>query len=550
MTLIEIPTPVQLFASREKNRLDLQAALDRAKTQLARNKLGQFATPSLLALDILRYAHTLLGDERVRFLDPAFGTGSFYSALLRVFEAAQIESADGFEVDQHYGTPSQELWNDTPLRLHLSDFTRAEPAEDGRRANLLICNPPYVRHHHLDKKDKQRLRVDAAKASGVLPAGLSGLYCYFLLLAHAWMEHGGLAGWLVPSEFLDVNYGTQIKKYLLERVTLLHIHRFDPNDVQFADALVSSAVIWFRKAAPPDNHAVEFSYGGTLVAPARSVTVPVEWLRQAKKWSAYLLADERKQPDLPHHEARPFFQGHSTQETFLPLPDDNSSLSELVDQKLGDLFSIKRGLATGANEFFIVTDEQAAAYELPREFLKPILPSAKDLRVDEVKAGSDGEPLLDKRRYLLDCNLPEHEIRARYPALWSYLELGVERGVSDGYLCRHRKPWYGQEQRPAAPLLCTYLGRQNTRHGRPFRFILNHSHATAPNVWLLLYPKPILSAALERDPELLREVWTALNAIDPEMLLGEGRVYGGGLHKLEPKELANASASLLVRLLA
>ena len=45
---------------------------------------------------------------------------------------------------------------------------------------------------------------------------------------------------------MDVNYGKAVKHYLLSRVTLLHIHRFDPNDVQFADALVSSAVVWFR----------------------------------------------------------------------------------------------------------------------------------------------------------------------------------------------------------------------------------------------------------------------------------------------------------------
>jgi hypothetical protein len=40
-----------------------------------------------------------------------------------------------------------------------------------------------------------------------------------------------------------------------------------------------------------------------------------------------------------------------------------------------------------------------------------------------------------------------------------------------------------------------------------------------------------------------------LNEIKPEELLGEGRVYGGGLHKLEPKELANVDASAIAELL-
>lgn len=35
----------------------------------------------------------------------------------------------------------------------------------------------------------------------------------------------------------------------------------------------------------------------------------------------------------------------------------------------------------------------------------------------------------------------------------------------------------------------------------------------------------------------------------PEQLLDEGRVYGGGLHKLEPKELANVDAPAIAALL-
>lgn len=131
-------------------------------------------------------------------------------------------------------------------------------------------------------------------------------------------------------------------------------------------------------------------------------------------------------------------------------------------------------------------------------------------------------------------------MKAKYPNLWNYLQLGVETGINNRYLCRHRSPWYSQENRPPSPFLCTYMGRQNTSRGKPFRFILNHSRATATNVYLMLYPKPALEKALSHKPERLKQVWQALNQISDETLMGEGRVYGGGLHKLEPKELGLA----------
>jgi len=76
----------------EQKRIVLQASLDVEKTQAERNRLGQFATPAALAKDIIGYAARLLPrNEKVSFLDPAIGTGSFYSALLKVFPENRIE---------------------------------------------------------------------------------------------------------------------------------------------------------------------------------------------------------------------------------------------------------------------------------------------------------------------------------------------------------------------------------------------------------------------------------------------------------------------------
>jgi adenine-specific DNA-methyltransferase len=504
-------------SAQEQKRIALQARLDAGKTQTERNRLGQFATPPALAYDIVRFGVSHMEPGRpIRFLDPAFGTGSFFSALLQSAPMDSIEVAKGLELDAYYGEPTRDLWHDTLLDLELADFTRVKaPVEEENRFNLLICNPPYVRHHYITNGEKARLQDATKAACGVRIAGLAGLYCYFLGLSHAWMQRGAIAGWLIPSEFMDVNYGEAVKRYLLDKVTLLRIHRFDPSEVQFGDALVSSALVWFRNTSPPAGHQIEFTFGGSLFAPKVVRTVPVATLRKEAKWTRFPVLDARK---------------------------------ETMHYRLSDLFTIKRGIATGGNKFFILTKDEIITRGLPLEVFRPILPSPRYVLANEIDSDQEGMPVLDHQLFLLDCRLPEAEVRERYPRLWAYLERG--RGtVSERYLCRSRKVWYFQEERPPAPILCTYLGRSDAKNGRPFRFIFNHSKATAANVYLLLYPKPPLARAITRDRSLLRRIWKTLNDLSPSSILGEGRVYGGGLHKLEPKELGNVDVTPIVDLI-
>jgi adenine-specific DNA-methyltransferase len=505
--------------SYEHARQELQEHLHAMKDQALRNKLGQFSTPPDLACDIVNLALSLLPrGQAVRFLEPGFGTGPFFSALLQSVPESQIEKATGYEIDAQYIEPNMHLWSGTGLCLHLADFTRAEPPDnEANKYNLVVCNPPYVRHHHLSSPQKQELQAIVSHRLKFQMNGLSGLYTYFIVLSQAWMTKGGVGAWLVPSEFMDVNYGRKVKEFLTSRVTLNRIHRFDPNEVQFGDALVSSAVVLFTNAPPCEDHRVEFSFGGTLSEPKMSTFLGLNQLRNTARWT-----------HLPH----------------LSVEHDNDS----SPGTLADLFTIKRGLATGCNSFFILTPEQVRRHTLPTEFLRPILPGPRDLESNEILADQDGEPLIPNRRYLLHCGLPEEQIRAEYPALWLYLEHGMENGIHERYLCRHREPWYCQEDRPPALWLCTYMGRPTPRSESPFRFILNHSQATAANVYLMLYPKPKLAAFLQERPELARAVWQGLSSVTPERLVSYGRTYGGGLYKLEPRELANVSAEVVLRM--
>lgn len=493
----------------ETRRLKEQARLDALKTAAERNKWGQFATPLELALSIARYSRGLLGDAPVRFLDPAVGTGSFYSALRQAYPSKKIKSATGVELDPAFAHAAENLWSGSGLNVTCGDFTKQLPQP---RYNLVLANPPYVRHHHLPSEEKQRLKSRIAESLFAEISGLAGLYCYFVLLAHDWMVDGALAAWLIPSEFMDVNYGSALRKYLTESVTLLHIHRFCPTDVQFTDALVSSAIVVFRKATPRTGHRARFSFAGPIEQPEVQADIPLDMLRYSRKWTQF------------------------------PTKTSTSNSGEL---KLGDIFAIKRGLATGSNSFFILSQQQVEDWSIPRQFLKPILPGPRHIQGDIIEANPDGSPAVSPQIYLLDCSEPEERIKTRWPRFHAYLQKGEKEEIAASYLASHRAPWYSQEQRPPAPFLCTYMGR--SRDGKhPFRFIWNRSQATAHNVYLMLYPRGPLLAALQKEPEIEQRVFDMLRNIAPTELIAEGRVYGGGLHKVEPKELAQISARALI----
>ena len=176
-----------------------------------------------------------------------------------------------------------------------------------------------------------------------------------------------------------------------------------------------------------------------------------------------------------------------------------------------------------------------------------MLPSPRYLKEDIISSDNEGNVALAQKQYLFTCNLPGDVLKEKYPKVWEYIQEGIKRGVNKGYICSHRQLWYFCEDRKPAPFVIPYMGRGDSSK-KMFRFILNKTKAITTNVYLLLYPKDNYSKSLT-DTNLLIEVWKTLNGVTCEQFTINGREYGGGLHKLEPKELLNIKVPALSSLL-
>ena len=495
--------------NREMSRKALQDILDAQKTQKERNVMGQFSTPYPLAFEMMQYMRKLVKTNNVSFVEPSIGTGVFYSAFLDVFPKS-MKRVLGFEIDSHYYNPTKVFWKDASIELRQKDFLAQKPDD---QFDMLVANPPYVRHHHIDSSEKIKLQERVLRDYGIKISGLAGLYCYFLILSSAWLKEGGLSCWLIPSEFMDVNYGKAVKHFLLHNVELIHIHRFEAEDLQFADALVSSCIVVFRKNKSCKSGKVCFSIGGSINTPQKIKRIDKKELKAEIKWNG--------------------------------LFDGNVDKSD-KQITLGNFFTVKRGIATGDNNFFIINQEIIDRYEIPDTFLRPILPSPRYITENSIGC-KNGLPLVSCPQFLFSCNLPEKTLKKKYPSVWKYIKHGIEAGVQKGYICSHRSPWYCCEERDPAAIVIPYMGRSESTN-KMFRFILNTSNAITTNVYLSLYPKPEYAYCL-KDNDLLNKIWHELNSISTETLCRNGRFYGGGLHKMEPKELMQTPVEGIAKIL-
>jgi adenine-specific DNA-methyltransferase len=504
-----VAEPAEAYASNavETLRMRQQQEIDDNRSALARNQMGQFATPLPLAIEVVERAlEHFSKDGPVRMLEPSCGTGAFFSALRSIAPADKQFDCTGIEIDELFANAAKELWAGSGITIEQADFiVWSAREENGKRFDLLCANPPYVRHHHMTSEAKRALQGRVASELQLTSSGLTGLYVYFILLSHSVLADGAIATWLIPSEFLVVNYGRVLREYLTKKVQLLDVFQFDPEGTQFGDALVSSCIVTYRKATPRPEDQVHLRFGASMRNASSDRISTIAELAASPRWHT--------------------------------MPEEAHSAVDGSQVTVGDLFKVRRGIATGANDFFILTAPQVSENDLPQELLRPVLTSPRQLETEIIETDATGTPIIDEPLFLLDTDLKPSEIERRFPSAWRYLEQGREAGVSEGYLCKQRDLWYQQEKRNPPPYLLSYMGRSTTKRSTPFRFFLNRSRAIATNGFLCLYPNPQVARLLQENPAREVELLTLLNSISAETLKRNGRSYGGGLQKVEPNEL-------------
>lgn len=474
------------------------------------NNNAIFITPPEYAQEMVEIALPFLKENYIDFGDSSIGTGSLYLALLSAVRIERINSAIGVDVDENMAREARRKFTSRKLEVFHEDALLMNDNILSRKRSFMLVNPPYNRSHDIPTEYRKRIEMLARENTGISVSGNAGLYVYHLLILDKWLKQNGLAVWLLPSSFLQTQYGLAVREYLTSKVTLLKIHTYDDRKEQFSNATISTTIIVFEKKEPNAFvNEVEVSHGFSAIQ-STSAKIPLQsFVEEKDNWRKIILKSSTK-------EAK-------------------------SEYRICDLFDIKRGLATGANSFFVIDRKRAKELKIPNFAIKPILPKSRFIKGNVIEAEDDGYPKLDKQLVLIDCNLPESVIEKEYPEFYKYLNTAKEpdkngKCIVDRTLVRSRTPWYKQEKRLPSMYLLTYMGRSKNTSPSLY-FLLNKSNALALNTYLLLYPKSWLIDLFEQNKCLEDDLLMCLNDSAYLNIEDGVRVYAGALQKIEPKEL-------------
>jgi methylase of polypeptide subunit release factors len=275
-----------------------------------------------------------------------------------------------------------------PMSVH-GKGKQTVPLEIGE-VDAVVGNPPYVRQEELPKEYKKFLTdlLESEFPDADL-SGRSDLHCYFWPHATSFLKEGGYYGFLTSSAWLDTEYGFHLQEWLLRHFAILAL--FESNcEPWFTGARVTTVATLMRRESDPAKRATNTVRFVQLRKPLREVlerfdSDPIRAARLLRDFiesqSENLVDDRWRIRVVNQHDlwnvgcsggvARQakiegagtgLFHGEYTGGKwgiYLRAPDIFFKLLDRCGSRLvplGQIAEIRRGVTSGADDFFFVRD--------------------------------------------------------------------------------------------------------------------------------------------------------------------------------------------------
>lgn len=453
------------------------------QSELSPKDNGIYYTPEDLALFL---AYQIIDSSQVEIFDPCFGKGSLLKVAIKVLKT-KYKAKQAYK--QIYGCDVNPLcFNEIPssikkVNLVEYDFLNINQ-EQLKKFDVIIMNPPFVRHHRLDKKlnkgiiDEYKKHINLSKKAD--------LWCYFVLKSFQFLKNDGNIGLILPWSFVFTDYSERIRKLFSEnfstiRMILINSHLFNDNKER--------VIVLFAKGFGKMANDIKISY---------LHKVP------RNNFSNYRAISTEKWLNNPFIYAK-----NSRTSSLL------KSLSEIEDWKpLSTYSKISIGVVTGANSYFILSSDNVKKKKIPKKYLKHIVNTSGKLQL--LKVGK-----FDCEKYLLVLNSQ----KVQNKNIQKYIKEMKNADIHKREHSKKRNPWYSIKTGKVPDAFLPYMFAESPG------IVFNPDHIQCSNNIHKIFFKKELT-------ELERK-WIRLSffsSISQFSIESNCRTYGSGVLKLEPSE--------------
>jgi adenine-specific DNA-methyltransferase len=364
----------------------------------------------------------------------------------------------------------------------------------------IICNPPYFKFHDYDNKN---ILNEIEKHLKCKLNGFTNLYTLFLLKSIHQLESNGRCAYIIPSEFLNSDYGKLVKLHLLKTGTLRHIIVFNFEENVFDDALTTACIVLCANDENKEDK-VQFTNIQSINELKIIANLIESYPALSENSNTYSLSELN-----PEIKWKTYYQ-----------PQNGHKFKNLVP--FSTYAKVVRGIATGSNDYFTFNLSKAQQYKIDEKYLLPCVCHSVDVKGNNFSY-SDFEELRQngKNVYLFNA------VNSKDENVLKYLQKGEEEKIDKKFLTASRNPWYSLEKRLPAPIWVSVFNRTG------LRFIRNEANISNLTTFHCIYPQTNVFSGVSI--ELLFAY--LLTDTARQIFNDNSREYGNGLQKFEPNDL-------------
>ncbi len=431
-------------------------------------------------------------------MDPAAGKGDLLAAAEQRLRSLGRKRRPGIWGVELHSVTFQRLvasfrgWSiDNENALEGNFFSRLA---DLPKCDVVLMNPPYVRHHDIPVATRATM-VEALDGARGSVDGRASAWAYFLAVSPNLLKVGGRLAAVLPTDLLASDYGAPVLTHLQKLFSTLHLIYCD-GDV--FPALSQQTILLLADGRHKED-------GRKADMKLRRVRYPVKGV------SGFSVASKRN--------GKIFTAGETLPRILAPKSAlaIEARLMERSDvKKIGDLATVELGYVTGDNGFFHLSAADAKRFGLADRHLTKALTRERDLLGVRFTATDWKRRIMEGAR---DWLLTPTNGQSR--AVKNLLKRKAAMEARSAYKCDIRTPWWRVPLADPPRALMVYMGSRA-------RIVSNTARAQISNSFFRLTkikdlsPNDLAVASLTS----VFRLSAGLNA----------RLLGGGLLKLEPSD--------------